>query len=280
MDAIFKALADPIRRRLLDRLNRRNGQSLRELCAGMDMARQSVTKHLAVLEAAELISVTWRGRVKLHYLNTAPISAITDGWIRRYHAEQGPAPAPLGRVGADATTGDTEFVYVTYVRTTPERMWQALTDPACTLRYWGVALYSDWQVGSRVRWRSGPDGPIEDLDQFVVESYQHRRLAYSWHTYQPGHAELFGWTDEELALMRAEPPSTVAFDIEPTGAAVKLTVTHDDFEPGSEMWRAVSGRNPGTGGWPEILANLKTFLETGDTLDTGAAVHEVLTTTG
>ena len=84
IDDVFKALADPNRRRLLDRLNARNGQSLRELCAGLDMARQSVTKHLAVLEAANLVTTVRRGREKLHHLNAVPINEIAERWIDRY----------------------------------------------------------------------------------------------------------------------------------------------------------------------------------------------------
>jgi DNA-binding transcriptional ArsR family regulator len=84
VDEVFRALADPSRRALLDSLNRRNGQSLRELCAGLDMARQSVSKHLAILEEANLVTTVWRGREKLHYLNAAPISDIAERWINRY----------------------------------------------------------------------------------------------------------------------------------------------------------------------------------------------------
>jgi DNA-binding transcriptional ArsR family regulator len=88
MDAIFRALADPSRRRLLDRLNERNGQTLRELGAELDMARQSVTKHLAILEAANLITTVRRGREKLHYLDPAPINDIAERWIHRYDRER------------------------------------------------------------------------------------------------------------------------------------------------------------------------------------------------
>src|SRR6202042_2450295 len=84
MDDVFKALADPSRRRLLDSLNAENGQSLRQLCAGLAMARQSVSKHLAVLEAAGLITSLRQGRERLHYLNAAPISDIAERWINRY----------------------------------------------------------------------------------------------------------------------------------------------------------------------------------------------------
>ena len=84
MDDVFRALADPSRRMLLDSLNAHSGQTLRELCAGLDMARQSVSKHLAVLEAADLVVTRRRGREKLHYLNAAPIDEIAERWIDRY----------------------------------------------------------------------------------------------------------------------------------------------------------------------------------------------------
>jgi DNA-binding transcriptional ArsR family regulator len=95
MDEVFKALADASRRRLLDSLNARNGQSLRELCAGLDMARQSVSKHLAVLEAASLVTTMRRGREKLHYLNAAPVNAIAERWISQYDRERARALADL-----------------------------------------------------------------------------------------------------------------------------------------------------------------------------------------
>src|SRR5215218_10658807 len=95
MDEVFKALADPSRRLLLDSLNTRNGQNLQELCAGMSMARQSVSKHLAVLEAANLVTTVWQGREKLHYLNAEPINAIAERWISQYHRERVRALADL-----------------------------------------------------------------------------------------------------------------------------------------------------------------------------------------
>src|SRR5579862_8913284 len=95
MDEIFKALADPSRRQLLDRLDARGGQTLRELCAGLEMARQSVSKHLAILEVANLVTTVWRGREKLHYLNAEPISEIADRWISRYHQQRVRALADL-----------------------------------------------------------------------------------------------------------------------------------------------------------------------------------------
>ncbi|HTO41577.1 MAG TPA: metalloregulator ArsR/SmtB family transcription factor [Rhizomicrobium sp.] len=84
MDAVFKALADDGRRRLLDRLHTRNGQTLNELCEAMDMSRQAVAKHLGILEKANLVATQKRGREKLHYLNPVPINDIAERWIGKY----------------------------------------------------------------------------------------------------------------------------------------------------------------------------------------------------
>jgi uncharacterized protein YndB with AHSA1/START domain/DNA-binding transcriptional ArsR family regulator len=264
MDDIFRALADPSRRLLLDRLNGRGGQTLRELCAGLDMARQSVTKHLAVLEAAGLVATARRGREKLHYLNAAPIHDVADRWIGRYHRERARALADLKRALEEGAMRADEFVYSTYVRTTPEALWRALTDPAFTHRYWGAGLVSDWKPGSPVLWQDEPGGEARDLGMTVLESEPGRRLSYSWHSYQPGHQAFFGWSDEYFAELLKEKPSRVTFEIEPVRSMVKLTVIHDGFEDDTEMLRAVSGRKSETGGWPEILAGLKTLLETGE----------------
>jgi len=88
MDEVFKALADASRRELLDRLHARNGQTLGELCEGLEMSRQAVTKHLALLEAANLVAVHWRGREKLHYLNPVPIQEIYERWIGKFERSQ------------------------------------------------------------------------------------------------------------------------------------------------------------------------------------------------
>ncbi|MGH3758807.1 ArsR/SmtB family transcription factor [Actinophytocola sp.] len=264
MDDVFRALADPSRRRLLDRLNDRNGQSLRELCAGLDLARQSVSKHLAVLEGANLVSVVWRGREKLHYLNAEPINAIAQRWIHRYDRDRVHALADLKTALEAEPMGDPTFVYTTFIDTTPERLWRALTEPEFTRRYWsGLELVSDWRVGSPVLLRHGPDEQATDQGQVVLESDPHRRLAYSWHKYQPEHAELFGWSPERLAELREEPQTQIAFDIEEAGPVVRLTVTHDGFAGETEMYKAVSGRLEQSGGWPHLIASMKTLLETG-----------------
>src|SRR4051794_41953585 len=122
-DGVFRALADPSRRLLLDRLNERNGQTLRELCSALDMARQSVSKHLDVLEAANLVVTVRRGREKLHHVNPAPIADIGERWIRRYDAGRVDALASLKRALEETPMEKPSFVYSTYVRTTPENLW-------------------------------------------------------------------------------------------------------------------------------------------------------------
>ncbi|MGW7516165.1 ArsR/SmtB family transcription factor [Streptomyces sp. NPDC054796] len=261
MDEVFKALADAHRRQLLDRLHERDGQSLRELGEGLEMTRQAVSKHLAVLETACLVTVVRHGREKLHYLNPVPINDIADRWIGRYSRERLRTLADLKHVLEKEPMSKPEFVYVTVIRTTPERLWQALTDPAFIRQYYeGTGPESDWKVGSPVKWKMSPDGESHDWGQVVLESEPYRKLAYTWHNYQPEMAEMFGWSEEKLAELRKEQISKVSFEIEPLGESVRLTVIHDDFEPGSEMLEGVSE------GWPEILSSLKTLLETGEPL--------------
>jgi DNA-binding transcriptional ArsR family regulator/uncharacterized protein YndB with AHSA1/START domain len=262
MDEVFKALADPSRRQLLDSLNQRSGQNLRELCAGLDMARQSVTKHLAILEAANLVVVVRRGRERLHFLNAAPINDIADRWINHYHHERVMALSDLKGALESRRMSEPTFVYKTYIKTTPEQLWQALTDPAFTERYWGLSLESDWRAGSTVAWNQG-GVPIEDPAQVVLESDPFVRLSYTWHTFTPELKGLHGIADDVFDRVMAEPRSKVTFEIEDLGEIVKLTVVHDGFDEGSAVYALVSE------GWPRVLSGLKSLLETGDVLSGG-----------
>jgi uncharacterized protein YndB with AHSA1/START domain/DNA-binding transcriptional ArsR family regulator len=254
MDEVFKALADPVRRELLDRLRARNGQSLGELGDGLGIARQSVTKHLAVLEAAGLVVSERRGRQRLHFLNAAPIDDIADRWIGRFHRPRARALGDL-RSALEAPVSETEFVYVTYIRATAEEVFRAITEPAFTRRYWGATLVSDWEVGSPIRWEEG-DGVLEGQEVLAVD--RPHLLSYSWHHASALHQEHTGWTDEQIAAEQAEPRSKVTFTIEDADpGTVKLSVVHDGFVPGSLMLDAI------TDGWPAVIAGLKTLLETG-----------------
>jgi DNA-binding transcriptional ArsR family regulator/uncharacterized protein YndB with AHSA1/START domain len=266
MDDVFRALSDPSRRSLLDSLNRHNGQTLHELCAGLDMARQSVSKHLVILEEAHLVTTQRRGREKLHFLNAAPINAIADRWINHYDRRRAEALADLKTAlestpmtATETSKPATEFVYTTYIRTTPEQLWKALTDPAFTVRYWGVELTSDWEVGSPITWQY-KTATMADPTQTVLVADVNRRLSYNWHAITPEFAELIGSSPEEADALRAEKRSNVTFDIEQIGDLVKLTVTHGGFETGSTILPGISE------GWPTILASLKSLLETGEEL--------------
>lgn len=253
MDDVFRALADPNRRLLLDSLNDCNGQTLRDLCAGLSMARQSVSKHLAMLEAANLITTAWRGREKLHYLNAEPINAIADRWINQYDRARVQTLADL-KTALETQPMSSEFVYVTYIRTTPERLWQAITDPAFSSRYMGHAIVSDWVKGSTYVW-ADRELEIAHPDQVILESEPYRRLAFTFHSFVPELTE-FGLDEETIRRAATEQRSKVTIDIELVDdGQVKLTVVHDEFPPESTVRELISG------GWPWKLANLKSSLE-------------------
>ncbi len=162
----------------------------------------------------------------------------------------------------------TSFTYTTYIHATPERVWQGLTDPAVTRRYWrhqraGEKTFrSAWKKGSTYDLAHEEVGlVVSDPEQVILESDPYRRLAYTWHTFTSEWAAKVGMDEATADAWRAEPRSKVAFDIEDTGpGVVKLTVIHDSFEPGSDVLQAISN------GWPAVLASLKTLLETGTAL--------------
>jgi DNA-binding transcriptional ArsR family regulator/uncharacterized protein YndB with AHSA1/START domain len=257
MDEVFRALADPSRRRLLDSLNGRSGQSLRDLCAGLDMTRQSVSKHLAVLEAANLVTTVRQGREKLHYLNAVPINDIAERWMHHYDHQRVHALADLKRALEDTPMDRPEFAYTIYIRTTPERLWQALTEPAFTERYWGMRFDSEWNAGSPYT-MTHKGVVVADPEQVVLEADPYRRLSYAWHTFTPEWANALEIDGEVRAKISSEPRSKVSFVLEPEGELVKLTVVHDGFDHGSTVAEMVSG------GWPRVLSSLKTLLETGE----------------
>jgi uncharacterized protein YndB with AHSA1/START domain/DNA-binding transcriptional ArsR family regulator len=244
MDKVFKALADQTRRYLLDRLHEHNGQTLGELCQRVDMTRQSATQHLAVLEAANLVSTRWRGREKLHYLNPVPLNEIQERWIDKFEGPRLRALRNLKRRAEEDMTEKPAFVYVTYIESTPEKVWHALTDADLTAEYWGHSNVSDWQVGSAWEHQRTDGTGAADGVGTVVESVEPKRLVFTW-----------GAPGEE----RADGPSRVTFDIEPYVEIVRLTVTHENLADEAE-------RDESAAGWAAVLSNLKSILETGHTL--------------
>jgi uncharacterized protein YndB with AHSA1/START domain/DNA-binding transcriptional ArsR family regulator len=277
-ERVFKALADPSRRLLLDRLFDHDGQTLGQLCSALpEMTRFGVMKHLDVLEAAGLVSARRAGREKLHYLNPVPIRLVHDRWISKYaepfvralsQLKADLESAPGSDAGSRPTRGDdhpmsttettTEtttrpaFVHEIYIRTTAERLWQALTDPLMTERYYygGRVRCDDWRAGEPYSYLGA--GDVELIRGEIVEAEAPHRLVMTFSAL---------W-DQELM---ADRPSRLNFQITPLGETCKLTVVHDGFDAESPTLRTVRG------GWPWILSGLKSLLETGEPLPAASA---------
>jgi len=248
LEPAFRALADAHRRRLLDRLREQDGQTLGELEAALpQMTRFGVMKHLRVLEVAHLVTTRRDGRRKLHYLNPVPIRLIADRWISRYATPfvDGMADLKYSLEASSPMTAPAQ-VYEIYIRTTPERLWQALTDGELTKQYYyGTSVRSDMKVGSPFRYLDAEDHVL--LDGEIVEADPPRRLVTTF-------SALWG---PEVA---ADPPSRLTWEIEPMGAACRLRMVHDELAPDSATFHEVAG------GWSHILSGLKTLLETGEPL--------------
>src|SRR4029077_14971909 len=180
-DAVFRALADPTRRALLDRLRERNGQKLGELCEPLDMARQSATQHLGLLEAANLITPIRRGREKLHYLNPVPLWDIAERWIETFERPRLRALSAIRQRAEEDTMAERpSYVYVTYIESTPERVWHALTDADLTAEYWGHSNVSDWRAGSSWEHRRVDGSGIADVAGTVLGAGPPRGLAVTF----------------------------------------------------------------------------------------------------
>jgi uncharacterized protein YndB with AHSA1/START domain/DNA-binding transcriptional ArsR family regulator len=242
VDAVFKALADPTRRDLLDELFREDGQTLHALEAHFDMTRYGVMKHLKQLEDAGLVVTRRRGREKLHFLNPVPIRLVHDRWVSKY-AE------PWAAALSDLKTrleSPMEKIFEIYIKTTPERLWDAITDSEIRSKYqFGLKVNSDWTPGGR--FELAPDGgdPLGEGENIEVDPP--RKLVQTMHAL---------WGED----VKAEGTSRITWEIEPVGDSCHLTVTHDQLREGAneELY----------GGWPMILSGLKTWLETGEVLTT------------
>jgi uncharacterized protein YndB with AHSA1/START domain/DNA-binding transcriptional ArsR family regulator len=245
MDEVFKALGDPSRRALLDALFAEDGQSLSALEARLPMSRFGVAKHLRVLEDAGLVTSRKAGRERLHHLNPIPLQQIQERWVSKYAERWSQALLGLKTVlEEDAVSGSTH-VYELYIRTTPDRLWQAITDGEMTRQYYfGSPVESDWTPGSRFEMTS-PDRSQVWVEGEVLEVDPPRRLVQTFVAH---------WDEE----MSQQTPSQVTWEIEPRGDACRLRVTHEGLT--GPAARQVSG------GWPQILSGLKTLLETGEPL--------------
>jgi len=249
MDDVFRALADPTRRSLLDELFKQDGQTLSALERRLPMTRFGVMKHLRVLEEAGLVVTRRRGREKLHFLNPVPIRLVHDRWVSKY-AE--PWTATLSNLKKGLEEKTMEKVFEIYIKTTPERLWEAITNPEMRRKYnFGVGVESDWSPGSRYEALT-PMAPGAIWEGENLEVDPPRRLVQSFNAL---------WGED----VKREATSRVTWEIEPIGDSCRLTVTHDQLreDANSELY----------GGWPMILSGLKTLLETGETLTTPGSLQ-------
>jgi uncharacterized protein YndB with AHSA1/START domain len=249
---VFKALADPTRRSLLDALFTRDGQTLSALAADRGMTRVAVAKHLGILEQSGLVRTRRSGREKHHFLNPVPIRLVHDRWVSKYTE---PWAAGLVALKHDMESETMEKVFEIYIRTTPEHLWEAITDSDTRARFqFGASVASDWTDGSDYSVRHpAADGAL--IDGVNLEVDRPRKLVQSYHAH---------WSDQADAAGT----SRVTWEIEPVADSCRLTVTHDQLPPDAapDLY----------GGWPQLLSGLKTWLETGTALTTpGSLMYPV-----
>jgi uncharacterized protein YndB with AHSA1/START domain len=243
VDDVFRALADPTRRDLLDRLYREDGQTLRALAADYPMTRIGVMKHLQILEDARLVVTKRRGREKLHFLNPIPIRLVHDRWVSKY-AE--PWVATLSDIKQQLEQ-TMEKVFEIYIRTTPERLWDAITDSEIRAKFqFGNRVESTWAPGSAYQVTNPRAGGVL-IEGENVDVDPPRRLVQTARAL---------WGED----VQREGTTRVTWEIEPVGDSCRLTVTHDQLREDANAQLF--------GGWPMILSGLKTWIETGETLTT------------
>jgi uncharacterized protein YndB with AHSA1/START domain len=248
VDAVFRALADPTRRKLLDVLYKKDGQTLSALERRLPMTRFGVMKHLRVLEEARLVVAKKRGREKLHFLNPVPIRLVHDRWVSKYAAPWAAMLSGLKRSLEDKTM---EKVFEIYIKTTPAELWKAITDPEMRAKYtFGLNVTSDWKPGSTYKGQSPTTALIIEGENLEVDPP--RRLVQSFRAL---------WSED----VKREGTSRVTWEIEPVGDSCRLLVTHDQLRENAngELY----------GGWMMILSGLKTLLETGKLLTTPGSLR-------
>jgi uncharacterized protein YndB with AHSA1/START domain/DNA-binding transcriptional ArsR family regulator len=240
-DDVFKALADAHRRKLLDALFETPGLTLSELQALLPMTRFGCMKHLKVLEDAGLVATRKVGREKLHYVNPVTIQQVYDRWVAKYTAPWAAAMTALKSTLETTDMQNPTHVLEVFIRTTPDRLWQALTDGTMTrLYYFNATAVSTWEIDAPYTY-AWPDGTLM-LSGKVLDSVPPRKLVT---TFQPH------WSPDAT-------PSKVTYEISKDGPICKLTVIHEDLDPQSS--RGILS------GWNKILSSLKSLLETGEAL--------------
>ena len=247
MDEVFRALNDPSRRLLLDRLFDKDGQSLSELCEHLpDMTRYGVMNHLSVLEEGGLMTTRRDGRRKHHYLNVVPIRLVHDRWISKYTEPWAGAVAGLKthlEQGGSAMSKPTH-VYEAYIRCLPQAAWEAIVDGDQTVQYfYGTRVESDWRPGSAVRYLSPAGDVVADGEVLAID--EPKRLEMMFHP---------RWDPE----LESEGAVRTVWLIEAADALTRVRVEYYDLDPASRTYGNF------VEGIPYIVSGMKTLLETGD----------------
>lgn len=250
MDKTFKALSDKSRRQILDLVKNKPGINVNELTEFFEFSRFAVMKHLKILEEAELIVARKSGKNKLLYINAMPIQFIYDRWISKFSRFWSSGLSQLKyQLESEGNIMDEEklqHVFVTYIKTTREKLWEAITKGEITKKYfYNTTLRSDLKPGSEIQYVDFDENGNETypVKGKVLECIPMKKLSYSF--------EFHGNKDK---------PSRVSFELEEADGLMKLVLLHDGFDGKTETYKSV------VEGWPYILSGLKTYLETGETI--------------
>jgi len=246
MDKIFKALADPGRRKILDILKEYPGINVNELTDHFDYSRFAVMKHVKILEESNLVVSQKDGKNKKLYLNAVPIQTIYDRWISKYSAIWASKLNSIKyqlETEENMSSSDIKQVYVTYIKSTREKVWNAITRGDLTQQYYfNTKITSEFKPGSKIEYLGvDKDGnPWIPVSGEIIEFVPMEKFSHTFNMYGSD-----------------EPATKAEYSIEEADGLIKLTLVHSGFTSESKLFNDVSG------GWPLIFSGLKTLLETG-----------------
>jgi uncharacterized protein YndB with AHSA1/START domain/DNA-binding transcriptional ArsR family regulator len=248
MDKIFKALSDKSRRQILDLVKNKPGINVNDLTEHFEFSRFAVMKHIKIMENADLIVSKKSGKNKLLYLNAMPIQYMYDRWISKFSKEWASSLAELKYTlekEGEKMENDLKHIFVTYIKTTKEKLWEALTKGELTKKYYyNTEINSDLKPGSKIIYtRKNEKGDVEiPIKGKILEIEPMKKLVHTF------------------SLQNDDKPSKVTYEIEEANDSIKLTLTHDGFDEKTVTYNSV------VEGWPLIFSALKTYLETGNIL--------------
>jgi uncharacterized protein YndB with AHSA1/START domain/biotin operon repressor len=248
MEKIFKALADQNRRKMLDIIKNNNGIIVNDLTNHFKFTRFAVMKHLKILEDAGLVVHKKEGKFKKLFVNAIPIQMVYDRWISGYSKLWASSLTSLKYKLEEEPMSEKNLshIFVVYIKTTKEKLWHAITDPSITKLYFhNTELKSELKPGSKIEYLEDIEGSLSAaVFGEILEIIPNKKLVHT-----------FNFRDSK------DKTSRVTYELNETEYGIKLTLTHDQFDSENETYKSV------VEGWPFIISGLKTYLETGKTLD-------------